>query len=102
MAARLLLPIAASIWAAETTFPDASFSGKALIAPGTQGPRMSTGLELQVLMPVVNAPFRLYWAYNPVRADTILQTPIVADRSVFPNNATFLNSIAQFGVAQPF
>jgi len=30
-------------------------------------PRMSTGAELQVILPVVNAPFRLYYAYNPLR-----------------------------------
>jgi outer membrane protein insertion porin family len=30
-------------------------------------PRMSTGIELSVIMPVVNAPFRLYYAYNPLR-----------------------------------
>jgi outer membrane protein insertion porin family len=30
-------------------------------------PRMSTGAELSVIMPVINAPFRLYWAYNPLR-----------------------------------
>ncbi|MGD0801637.1 MAG: outer membrane protein assembly factor BamA [Terracidiphilus sp.] len=30
-------------------------------------PRMSTGAEISVLMPVLNAPFRLYWAYNPLR-----------------------------------
>jgi outer membrane protein insertion porin family len=30
-------------------------------------PRMSTGVELSVLMPVINAPFRLYYAYNPLR-----------------------------------
>jgi outer membrane protein insertion porin family len=30
-------------------------------------PRMSTGAELSVLMPVINAPFRLYYAYNPLR-----------------------------------
>jgi outer membrane protein insertion porin family len=30
-------------------------------------PRMSTGLELQVFLPIVNAPFRVYWAYNPLR-----------------------------------
>ncbi|MGA2675071.1 MAG: outer membrane protein assembly factor BamA [Terracidiphilus sp.] len=30
-------------------------------------PRMSTGAELSVIMPVVNAPFRLYYAYNPLR-----------------------------------
>ena len=30
-------------------------------------PRMSTGAEISVIMPVVNAPFRLYYAYNPLR-----------------------------------
>ncbi len=30
-------------------------------------PRMSLGGELGVIMPVVNAPFRVYFAYNPLR-----------------------------------
>ena len=30
-------------------------------------PRMSTGVELSVIMPVINAPFRIYYAYNPLR-----------------------------------
>jgi outer membrane protein insertion porin family len=30
-------------------------------------PRMSTGAEFSVLMPVINAPFRLYYAFNPLR-----------------------------------
>jgi outer membrane protein insertion porin family len=30
-------------------------------------PRMSVGGELSVLMPIINAPFRLYFAYNPLR-----------------------------------
>jgi len=30
-------------------------------------PRMSTGAELAVIMPVVNAPFRFFFAYNPLR-----------------------------------
>ena len=30
-------------------------------------PRMSTGAELSVIMPVVNAPFRFFFAYNPLR-----------------------------------
>jgi outer membrane protein insertion porin family len=83
-------------------FPQANFDGRARIAPGTQRPRMSTGLELQVMLPVVNAPFRLYWAYNPMIVQEFLQPPIVADRSMFPNNATFLNSVASFGQAYPF
>jgi outer membrane protein insertion porin family len=83
-------------------FPQAGFGPQAKIAPGTQNIRASTGLELQVMMPVVNAPFRLYWAYNPMRVEQLLQPPVVADRSLFPNQATFLNSIAQFGRATPF
>jgi len=30
-------------------------------------PRMSMGGELSVIMPIINAPFRLYFAYNPLR-----------------------------------
>jgi outer membrane protein insertion porin family len=30
-------------------------------------PRMSTGAELSVIMPVINAPFRVFYAYNPLR-----------------------------------
>jgi outer membrane protein insertion porin family len=85
-----------------SVFPEASFSGKAIIAPGTQKLRASTGLELQVLMPVVNAPFRLYWAFNPSRVDQFLQPPIVADRSYFVNQATFANAVSQFGQPSPF
>ncbi len=83
-------------------YPQAGFETKVTIAPNTQKPRMSTGVELQVLLPVVNAPFRIYWAYNPLIVRQYLQTPIVADRSFFPNNATFFNSIASFGQLSPF
>jgi outer membrane protein insertion porin family len=30
-------------------------------------PRMSTGAEISVIMPVINAPIRLFYAYNPLR-----------------------------------
>lgn len=83
-------------------FPEANFPNRAIVAPGTQIPRMSTGLELQVLMPVVNAPFRVYWAYNPMRVEENLQPPIVADRTYFANAATFANAVAQFGQVVPF
>ncbi|HEY3915647.1 MAG TPA: outer membrane protein assembly factor BamA [Verrucomicrobiae bacterium] len=48
-------------------------------------PRASIGLELQVFLPVVNAPFRIYWAYNPVRLDEIAQSPTPVTRNMFPN-----------------
>jgi outer membrane protein insertion porin family len=50
-------------------------------------PRASTGLELQVLVPVVNAPFRIYYAYNPVRLDQTADTPSDVTRSMFPIGA---------------
>jgi outer membrane protein insertion porin family len=83
-------------------FPQAGFNGKVIIAPGSQRIRVSTGLELQVMLPVVNAPFRLYWAYNPSVVREYLQPPIVADRSSFPNQNTFLNSVASYGQAYPY
>ena len=83
-------------------FPEASFQNKALVAPGTQALRSSTGLELQVLMPVVNAPFRVYFAVNPNTVRENLIPPIAADRSYFPNAATYNNAIAQFGQPLPF
>ncbi|HEY6371276.1 MAG TPA: outer membrane protein assembly factor BamA [Candidatus Sulfotelmatobacter sp.] len=49
--------------------------------------RMSTGLELQMFLPVVNAPFRIYWAYNPLRLDQQANPPIPVTRSMFPVGA---------------
>ena len=72
------------------------------IVEDSQKPRVSTGIELQVMLPVVNAPFRIYWAYNPMTLQQYIQPPIVADRSMFPNNATFLNSIISYGQGFPF
>ena len=44
--------------------------------PGTNtGLRASTGVELQVLMPVINAPFRLIYYNNPLRLDRTITTP---------------------------
>jgi outer membrane protein insertion porin family len=80
-------------------FPSAGFNGRVQIAPGTQKPRTSTGLEIQVMLPVVNAPFRVYAAYNPTTVREYLQPPIVADRAFFPNAATFNAAIAAYGQA---
>lgn len=83
-------------------FPEAAFIGRAVVAGNTQIIRTSTGLELQVLMPVFNQPFRIYWAYNPTRVQDFIQPPIVADRSYFPNYPSFVNSIATYGAPIPY
>jgi outer membrane protein insertion porin family len=50
-------------------------------------PRMSTGLEFQVFLPIINAPFRIYWAYNPLRLDTTATAPVPITRDMFPAGA---------------
>ena len=83
-------------------FPQAGFTGISYIQPGSQKLRTSMGLELQVLMPVVNAPFRVYWAYNPTRFESNLLAPIVADKSYFPNTATYSNAVSSIGAVLPY
>jgi outer membrane protein insertion porin family len=78
-------------------FPQSNFGRRAVIAGATQRPRASTGIELQVLMPVVNAPFRLYWAYNLSIVNTTLTPPGIDYRyqSYFTNNAAALQALGQ-------
>jgi outer membrane protein insertion porin family len=63
-------------------------------------PRMSTGLEFQVILPIVNAPFRIYYAYNPLRLDTIVKNSSSITRSMFPPGAagdfSFQSAVTQF------
>ena len=47
-------------------------------------PRLSTGLELQVMLPVINAPFRIYWAYNAMRLDGSTTPPVPITKGMFP------------------
>ncbi len=71
------------------------------VAGTNWAPRMSTGLELQVIMPVVNAPFRLYWAYNPLRLNEIANTPTAITRNMFPaggaGDFSYQQALAAFG-----
>ena len=61
-------------------------------------PRMSTGLELQVLLPIVQQPFRIYYAYNPLTLNTTVNSPSPIKRSLFPpggaGDFTFQQTIA--------
>ncbi|MBZ5720943.1 MAG: outer membrane protein assembly factor BamA [Acidobacteriia bacterium] len=75
------------------------FSGILQPVAGTNWvPRMSAGLELQMFLPVINAPFRIYWAYNPLRLNTSANSPVRITREMFPAGAagdfTFQQAIA--------
>lgn len=53
--------------------------------PGTNyKPRMSTGAELQVILPIVNAPFRIYYALNPLHLFTNFPGQNLITRDMFP------------------
>ncbi len=67
------------------------FGGKQLsfplslqVLPGTNYvPRMSNGAEIQVILPIVNAPFRIYYAYNPLRLYENLPQQLTTDPYTF-------------------
>jgi outer membrane protein insertion porin family len=63
-------------------------------------PRISTGLELQVILPIVNAPFRIYYAYNPLLLDTTTNAQNQITRNLFPAGAagdfTFRQALQSF------
>jgi outer membrane protein insertion porin family len=60
-------------------------SGDLKPVPGTNFvPRLSTGLSLQVMLPIVQQPFQIYYAYNPLRLDTTVHSPSPIVRSMFP------------------
>ena len=63
-------------------------------------PRMSTGLELQVLLPIVQQPFRIYYAFNPMILDTTIKSQGLVTRGMFPVGAagdfTYLSTLSTF------
>jgi outer membrane protein insertion porin family len=81
-----------------SAFPSVDFKKTLDLAAGTNNQwRASTGIELSVLMPVVNAPFRVYWAYNPLRLRTNISPEPIVDPALFPNQATYQSAVRQFG-----
>jgi len=62
-------------------------------------PRMSNGAEIQVILPIVNAPFRLFYAYNPLRLYRDLPQQLAVSpeefKSFFPTSGAGLYSYQQ-------
>jgi outer membrane protein insertion porin family len=67
-----------------TQFPGANIGNSLGLARGTDFKlRASTGIEFVVQLPIINAPFRLYWAYNFAR----FYNQIVAPQSIIQSSA---------------
>ena len=74
----------------QTTFPNISISNSLQLASGSNfAPRTSTGVEFIVQLPIVQAPFRVYWAFNP----TLYSHVVSAPASSFYLSDTFKNSL---------
>jgi len=64
------------IEALQEVFPNVVFSEQLELVSDTNfRPRASTGLELVVFVPVLNVPFRIYWAYNALRLTESIRIP---------------------------
>jgi outer membrane protein insertion porin family len=69
-----------------------------IIANTNLRPRSSTGLDLQVILPIVNAPFHLYYGYNWLREDNVSVIPPqeLPPETIFPNAATYQDAVNLF------
>lgn len=66
--------------------PQAGSSNLSILSGTNSRLRTSVGVELVVNLPIVNAPFRFYWAYNPTRLVRSFSTPspqAILDRNNF-------------------
>jgi len=71
------------------------------IVPGTNFvPRMSNGAELQVILPIVNAPFRIFYAYNPLRLYEDVPQKLAVPNSGPDNANTFKSYFPTNGAGQ--
>lgn len=67
-------------------------------APGTNFvPRMSNGAEISVILPIVNAPFRIFYAYNPLRLYESLPQQLAVPIKGAPGTTTFRDLFPQSG-----
>ncbi|MGH9474726.1 MAG: outer membrane protein assembly factor BamA [Terriglobales bacterium] len=70
------------------------FSRAIPLAAGTNSQlRLSTGIELEVTLPIIHAPVRIYYAVNPGRVDTIIRPPQLFTQADFERGipAAFLS-----------
>jgi outer membrane protein insertion porin family len=63
-------------------FPTTSFASNLRIIPGTNfTPHTSAGVELVIQLPIIQAPFRIYYAYNYLRLTETISPPCVAGQT---------------------
>jgi len=60
-------------------------------------PRSSTGLEISAILPIVNAPVRVFYGYNWLRLNQVVIPPqALPPIGLFPNEATYDSALPYF------
>ncbi len=60
-------------------------------------PRSSVGSDVQILLPVVNAPLHIFYGYNVLRVDEVITPPQnLPPETLFPNEATYVDALRNF------
>ncbi len=82
-------------------FPDV-FPHRLGAIPGTNiVPRTSVGPQITAMMPIINAPVRLYFAFNPNRLHMDENSRVIFNRSMFPaggaGDFTYAQALANYG-----
>ena len=70
--------------------------------PGTNiVPRTSVGPQITAMLPIINAPVRIYFAFNPNRLHEDVNSDIIFNRSMFPQGGagdyTYAEARANYG-----
>jgi outer membrane protein insertion porin family len=82
----------------QSSFPLTTVSRTLQFQPGTNfKPRTSAGLELVVQLPIVQAPFRIYWAYNFNRMAEVITAPTTQ----FPGPVSSLSDLTSTCIPTP-
>ncbi len=67
------------------------------VAATNYRPRSSVGLDLQILLPIVNAPIHIFYGYNVLRVNDVITPPQdLPPESLFPNEATYIDALKNF------
>jgi outer membrane protein insertion porin family len=87
-------------------FPLLNQTERLQIAPNTNFHlRSSTGIEFNVNLPIVQAPFRIYWAYNPLRLHETIYAPYDQvngrDLAITCYNMGLLNPLVPYNPSNP-
>jgi outer membrane protein insertion porin family len=76
-----------------TTFPTSPNPSRLQLAPGSNFiPRAAAGVELIVQLPIIQAPFRLYWGYDYLRYNSQIVAP-VGDFSITAEQRTLFSQL---------